>query len=208
MPCSILVAENLCFDSRLALFHCKERWLAIADLHYGYELSQRASGALFPNRGMDQIEQCLASLVFDYCPQTVLFLGDLVHTSAATPPFKQWLSKIAESIPRLILIRGNHDRRLKTLSLEDYWRNGSQLFHHGHETVELKPGDMVFSGHLHPAYTFTDQAGLHHNLPALCRTPTGWILPAFSPWAAGADPTNVEITGRWVSNQRRIWRVK
>ncbi|MEO7932081.1 MAG: metallophosphoesterase [Chthoniobacterales bacterium] len=208
MSSSLLVAENLLFDSRLALFHCTERWLAIADLHYGYELSLRASGALFPDLGMGHIEQNVASLVTDYRPEVVLFLGDLVHTPAATAAFKQWLATLAESIPQLILIRGNHDRRLKTFPLHDHWRSGSQLFHHGHESIETKLGDIVFSGHLHPAHFVSDQAGFHQNLPALCRTSGGWILPAFSPWAAGGVPIDVEILDRWVSNQKKIWRVK
>jgi metallophosphoesterase superfamily enzyme len=37
-----LIAESVLLDSRLALFHERENWLAIADLHFGFELSQRA----------------------------------------------------------------------------------------------------------------------------------------------------------------------
>src|SRR5438045_9128868 len=38
-----LVADEILLDGRLALFHQRERWLAVADLHFGYELSQRAA---------------------------------------------------------------------------------------------------------------------------------------------------------------------
>ncbi|MEP6956287.1 MAG: hypothetical protein ABI883_05630 [Chthoniobacterales bacterium] len=47
-PSSIPVAEGVLLDSRLARFHQDQRWLAAADLHFGYELSQRAAGRLTP----------------------------------------------------------------------------------------------------------------------------------------------------------------
>ena len=34
-----LVADEILLDGRLALYHQTERWLAVADLHFGYELS-------------------------------------------------------------------------------------------------------------------------------------------------------------------------
>ena len=43
-PLQAVVAPNVLLDGRLALHHEKERWLAIADVHFGYELSQRAAG--------------------------------------------------------------------------------------------------------------------------------------------------------------------
>lgn len=208
MPSSLLVAENLRFDSRLALFHDTERWLAIADLHYGYELSQRIGGALFPAWGMNKIEERVASLVATYQPQTLLFLGDLVHTAAASENFMIWKNTLENTVPELILIRGNHDRRLKTITLHNHWRIGSHLFHHGDHSITCEPGEIFLSGHLHPAETVSDGAGLRQKLPALLQTPTGWILPAFSPWAAGGHPYNLEITDRWIANGNKIWKIK
>ena len=51
-----LIAESVLLDSRLALFHEQEKWLAIADLHFGFELSQRLAGRLVPLWGMESIE--------------------------------------------------------------------------------------------------------------------------------------------------------
>ncbi len=48
----VAIAPNVLLDGRLALFHEVERWLAVADLHFGYELSQRAAGRLMPLWGM------------------------------------------------------------------------------------------------------------------------------------------------------------
>src|SRR5437762_4013377 len=75
----VLIAESVLLDSRLALFHEEERWLAIADLHFGFELSQRVAGHLVPFWGMESIETRLRQLLHDYCPATLILLGDLVH---------------------------------------------------------------------------------------------------------------------------------
>ena len=63
------VANRVLLDGRLALFHEREKWLAIADLHFGYELSQRAAGKLIPFWGMDSIEDRLLELLADYQPE-------------------------------------------------------------------------------------------------------------------------------------------
>jgi metallophosphoesterase superfamily enzyme len=73
------VDENVVLDGRLALFHESKRWLAVADLHFGYELSQRAAGNLFPLWGMQTIEARLRELLADYRPAHLILLGDLVH---------------------------------------------------------------------------------------------------------------------------------
>src|SRR5213082_2570737 len=80
-----LIAESVLLDSRLALFHERENWLAVADLHFGYELSQRVAGRLVPFWGMESIEARLCQLLRDYRPATLILLGDLVsHASSRT----------------------------------------------------------------------------------------------------------------------------
>src|SRR2546423_3974358 len=78
-----LVADEILLDGRLALFHKTERWLAVADLHFGYELSQRAAGRLVPMWGMATISDRLTELVNEYSPDRIIILGDLVHDRAA-----------------------------------------------------------------------------------------------------------------------------
>lgn len=84
-PNSVAVAEHVILDGRLALFHETQRWLAVADLHFGYEWSQRAAGRLMPLWGMDSIEQRLAELIRDYKPRHLIVVGDLVHDRASAP---------------------------------------------------------------------------------------------------------------------------
>lgn len=186
MARSVLIRENLRYDSRLAVIHETEGWLAIADLHYGYEISHRAAGALFPAWGMRNIEERLEALLADYQPRTVLFLGDLVHTAAASAQFLIWVTDLSDRIPELILLRGNHDRYLRGIDLHDHWRIGSHVFHHGHRTLKTQSGEIVFSGHLHPAKTISDGAGVAQKIPILRPTGDGYILPAFSPWSTRA----------------------
>src|SRR5437763_14742935 len=70
-----LIAESVLLDSRLALFHEQENWLAVADLHFGFELSQRAAGRLVPFWGMESIETRLRELLCDYRPATLILLA-------------------------------------------------------------------------------------------------------------------------------------
>ena len=70
-------------DSRLALFHEQEKWLAIADLHFGFELSQRLAGHLDPALGNEIHRSRLSELLRDYRPATLILLGDLVHDQTA-----------------------------------------------------------------------------------------------------------------------------
>src|SRR5690242_5237687 len=82
----VLIAPNILLDGRLALFHEIERWLAVADLHFGYELSQRAAGRLVPLWGMVSIEERLVELLAEYRPRRLIILGDLVHDRASLNP--------------------------------------------------------------------------------------------------------------------------
>src|SRR3954468_5970233 len=91
-----LVADDILLDGRLALFHQTERWLAVADLDFGYELSQRAAGALVPMWGMATIAERLTQLAEEYEPLCLIILGDLVHDKTAAPEAAQLLRKFAK----------------------------------------------------------------------------------------------------------------
>src|SRR3954452_25271434 len=77
------IADHVLLDGRLALFHEREKWLAIADPHFGYELSRRAAGWLIPFWGMDSITERLLELLADYEPARLIILGDMVHDRTA-----------------------------------------------------------------------------------------------------------------------------
>src|SRR5690349_11977747 len=102
----VRVAPNVVLDGRLALFHRKERWLAVADLHFGYELSQRVAGRLVPLWGMKSIERRLLELLEHYRPRQLILLGDLVHDAASGPAAKTLLRKLQKR-SQVVALAGN-----------------------------------------------------------------------------------------------------
>ena len=199
----VAVANDILLDGRLALFHVTQRWLAVADLHFGYELSQRVAGRLMPMWGMTSVEERLTELVRHYQPQQLVILGDLVHDKAAAVEAGELLERLAR-LTEPVLLAGNHDRHLGgTIAMRDSWQSDGFHFHHGHCVAE--PSERIqIIGHHHPAGSVTDGAGLRLKLPAFVQQGTCWIMPAFSPWAGG---TTWQVDGEsrmWLCTPRRI----
>ena len=199
----LVVADDVFLDGRLALFHQKQRWLAVADLHFGYELSQRAAGRLMPMWGMTSIEDRLVELIEHYQPQRLVILGDLVHDRAAGPEAANLIARL-EKLTEPIVLAGNHDRHLACLiPMREAWQSDGFYFHHGHCASDFSAGIQVI-GHHHPAGSVTDGAGLRLKLPAFVQQGSCWILPAFSPWAGGVNwPIDAE-TRLWLCTPKRI----
>ena len=151
------VADNIVLDGRLALFHQTERWLAVADLHFGYELSQRAAGRLVPLWGMATVSERLTRLVEEYAARRLIIVGDLVHDKTAAREAGQLLRELAMHC-EVVVVAGNHDRHLRghvemveALDTEEFH------FHHGHCAVEVKDRIQIIGQH-HPAAVITDGA--------------------------------------------------
>lgn len=218
-PARTEVAPGVFLDSRLALFHAGERWLAVADLHYGYELSLRAAGALLPTYGMDDIECRLLGLLADYRPARLLLLGDLVHNAVARAEADGLFARLRAAAPdcELLPLLGNHDRRaFADAGLPTFYVTPGFLFHHGDAPppADHVAGRIIVEGHHHPAGTLRDGAGLAIKLPALIQTGDDaplprWTLPAFSPWAAGGGGTRKHGLGArvWLCSPRRVFRL-
>lgn len=202
-PHQALVTADVLLDGRLALFHQTQRWLAVADLHFGYELSQRAAGCLMPMWGMASVEQRLQQLLAEYRPLHLLIVGDLVHDHAAAAEAAQLIERLG-TVCELVLLAGNHDRHLAgMLPLRESWQTDGFYFHHGHCLQEMA-SDVQVIGHYHPAGSVRDGAGLRLKLPAFVQQDRCWILPAFSPWAAGA-PWEAKAPSRmWLCTPGRI----
>jgi hypothetical protein len=201
-----LIAADVVLDGRLALFHERDRWLAVADVHFGYELSQRAAGNLFPLWGMQTIENRLLELVEEYEPAHLLLLGDLVHNRAGGEELARLVEKLSERTD-VVLIAGNHDRHLRDLDLVSSWRSNGFHFHHGHRAAEATEQIQVI-GHHHPAAVVRDGAGLRLKLPAFVQKQDCWIMPAFSPWAAGTEWPSEKQTVVWLCSPTRVLRLE
>ena len=206
------VAHGVALDSRLAIFHRELKWLAVSDLHFGYEVSRRMAGGLWPLWGMHSIQERLRKLVEDWNPEQLILVGDIVDSGAVPGEAIDWLEDISEICSELILIEGNHDRGevKRRFDFVPWFRSGGYFFHHGHRNhfqEERNADDRIeVTGHRHPSIRFHDGTGTALRLPALtqesfsneaCET---WCLPAFSPWAGG-NP----IRPKDEKNQFRQW---
>jgi uncharacterized protein len=223
----VAVAPHVLLDGRLALFHKRERWLAVADLHFGYELSQRAAGRLVPLWGMTSIEQRLIELLVDYQPRQLIIAGDLVHDRASSHAAQELLARLGERC-EVITLAGNHDRHVaRAIEFASRWETPDFIFEHGHCQPEETERTCII-GHHHPAASITDGAGLRLKFPAFvqCRsvaqasslhaqsrklearaTARCWILPAFSPWAGGVIWPGDGESDIWLCTPRRVLRV-
>ncbi len=194
------IGRGVVLDSRLALVNRGAGWMALADIHYGYEVARRAGGGLFPLWGMVAVEDRVAELLDAYQPEKLVLVGDIVDGRAAGVEAGQWLRALAVRC-EVVCVRGNHDRGVNWDGVEwvDFHREGGFVFHHGDRALGDLEGDgesgrrcgeeIEVIGHFHPALSLGDGAGTVLRLPALVTDETErggrWVLPAFSPWAGG-----------------------
>lgn len=200
-PAQAEIRQGVWLDSRLALWLAEPRVLVVADLHWGYAASHRARGNLLPVWGDDDIERRLQSLIADHRPREMIWLGDVVHTADGAKHAEAYLR--AAPVP-VTLLAGNHDRRWRERGAAHCARAG-YFFHHGDQTVAVPPDHVEVVGHHHPAASWSDGAGGRLRLPALVASARRWVLPAFSPWAAGAAWTPATDETLWVISPRRIF---
>jgi uncharacterized protein len=199
------VAPHVVLDSRLAIYHETQRWLACSDLHFGHELKQRAMGGLFPLWGMKDIESRLRAVIAHYEPRKLILVGDIMDFAGSVQQTLALVSTLSREC-EVVCISGNHDHpALQRCSgfVQSHTEDGF-FFHHGHRMKQIcatgasgSPARIHVTGHLHPAHVFTDGAGLRLKVPAFVQTTTAeldgefaaitacWVLPAFSPWASG-----------------------
>lgn len=198
--------------------------MALADLHYGYEIHRCRQGALLPGWGMEQCRNTLLALLSDHRPQRLILVGDIMDGSGSVAQTGTLLDELRSLVPTLVLIEGNHDRSalVRGWQMQKHHRENQFIFHHGHlgitppsvvadSSTTVGPVTLV-TGHEHPSVAIRDNAGLRLKLPAFIQqqvhhTLHHWILPAFSPWAAGGEYTSLhEPLATWVCSPGRIWK--
>lgn len=215
------VGHGCLLDSRRALVHQSQGWLAVADIHYGFELNRaRNHGALLPQWGMAATEQRLLALLDSYKPKTLILNGDVMDGGGSVRETEQLLRRLRDCVSELVLVEGNHDRPAlkRGEKFVPVYEVGDYLFHHGHrfaKTVQAlgeHPAKVHICGHEHPALHLNDGAGLRLKMPALVQDSLKsrpevqhWILPAFSPWAGGARYESInERLATWGCSEERI----
>ena len=197
------VRPGIWLDSRLALWLAAERILVVADLHWGYAASHRARGNLLPLWGDQDVNARLTSLIADYDPTEMIWLGDIVHAAEGAVSAEDYLRRTV--VPTTVLA-GNHDRRWHR-AMEKTARRGKYFFHHGDIDHPVADGLIEIVGHHHPAFHWWDGAGGRAKLPALVSESSRLVLPAFSPWAAGTEWKTEPGSTLWVIAGKRLFPV-
>ena len=164
-----------------ALFWVEKSMLLISDVHLGKISHFRKYGAAVPQQAIQQNFDTLNSAVEFFTPKTIIFMGDLFHSSLNSEwaLFEDWVhSKKIE----IILVSGNHDI-ISPLKYEDIHIkviselviDSFLLTHH----PEVRDEFFNFSGHIHPAIKLSGLGRQSVRLPCFYKTEFQMILPAF-----------------------------
>lgn len=169
-------------DLRTAIF---------ADAHLGFGWALRRRGQLGPVHD-DRTESKLRTTVEELQPETVVFLGDLVHAPRPAPAERSALTSTLEALrARIVVVLGNHDRGFvrdyPNLPVEicNEWHASGFVAVHGDKA--LPSAEHVIAGHLHPALAIVDDAGSGRKMPVFVAGEALTLLPAFSAMATGLD---------------------
>ncbi|HYI00874.1 ligase-associated DNA damage response endonuclease PdeM [Hyalangium sp.] len=168
--------------------------LAVADLHWGKSESFQQHGIPLPTGVLEDDLERLSRALRTTGARRLLLVGDLIHsrrgiTAAVRERIATWR---AGHDVEMVLVRGNHDRHLKTLPpewrldvLETHTDEGPFRFAHHPEPAT---GRYSWAGHLHPVVRLSSGAD-RLRLPCFHLGPSVGILPAFSAFTGGVDMT-------------------
>lgn len=204
-PARMEIRPGIWLDSRLALWISELRALVIADLHWGYVASHRAEGNLLPAWGDADIARRLDDLVRDYDPEEMIWLGDSLHAMTGVHAAEEYLARASLSVT---IVTGNHDARWARAREHRCLQRGNFTLHHGDHVHPVPDDSCEIIGHLHPAVSWADGAGMRLKMPALVASARRLVLPAFSPWAAGV-PWKKHVAGEtiYAISAKRIFTV-
>lgn len=171
-------------------FHCafwvEAQTLLLADLHLGKAHHFRRAGLAVPLAVADANLDKLTSVIWDFQPRRVLFLGDLFHSVYN----RQWAEfcGVLEQFPNIAfeLVIGNHDILDPSFYLQaglklhlDRLVEGPFLF--SHHPLEEPPSAPLYplAGHLHPAVRLLGAGRQRLTLACFFFGKMQGLLPAF-----------------------------
>lgn len=185
----IINDEHLILSGERSLFWENENTLVIADLHVGKTGHFRREGIGVPSGVYkDDLHRLLAQILF-FKAERLIIVGDLTHSIANREMdlFRKWRKDFSSLDVQLA--KGNHD------ILDNRWYEEADIKVHNepfairdfvfvHDLVkpriESKPGQYVFSGHVHPGVVISGRGKQSLRLPCFYFSKTHCILPAFS----------------------------
>lgn len=164
-----------------ALFWETKKILLISDVHLGKVSHFRKHGVAIPNNAILENFNKLTKVVDFFCPEKIIFLGDLFHSSKNQEwnLFKEWVDCC---VGEIILIVGNHDVIDKkqytdiNINVLQFLEKDTFLFTH-HPTE--KKSCFNFCGHIHPGVILRGSGRQSLKLPCFFHKINQMILPAF-----------------------------
>ncbi|MGM0405953.1 MAG: metallophosphoesterase [Thermoplasmatota archaeon] len=194
----IELADGVYITSDYCVWYEPKNVIILADLHLGLEASMKDEGFSLPRFQKDEILDRLSTIFDKYDPQTVIVNGDFKHEFGRNR--KEELIEVVEVIDfirdhsELIIIRGNHDNFLKTITekrgivfYEDFMVLDDITISHGHKSITEH--QFLIIGHEHPSIKIRDDMGAFIKISCFLyhRSKNILILPAFSPLSEGRD---------------------
>jgi DNA ligase-associated metallophosphoesterase len=159
--------------------------LIIADLHLGKASHFQKAGIMIPVPSASPDLLALAKLIEVLTPKTVVFLGDLFHSSLN----KEWeeLRLFLELYPAIhfILTKGNHDilspevMKNTSIKLVGEYQVGEHLLLTHEPLTEIQDERLNIAGHIHPGVVIKSQGRQSFRLPCFYFEAQCLILPAF-----------------------------
>ncbi|MBM3760248.1 MAG: hypothetical protein FJW36_08375 [Acidobacteria bacterium] len=202
METRLRIGPDRIADASGALFVESTRTLMIADAHLGYGWAQRRRGQMGPVTD-GGIAQRLTAVVDKYEPEELVFLGDTVHAPKPMAAEREMIEMVLRQLlekARVSVVQGNHDRAFARdfgalpIAVSPSWRHEGLLGLHGDRLhLELPEADHYVIGHVHPAIRLIDDASVKRRVPAFLVGNKLTLLPAFSPFAAGLDVSQIAL---------------
>lgn len=159
--------------------------LVVADLHLGKASHFRKAGIMLPVPSMSPDLYRMDELMSSLKPATVVFLGDLFHSSLNNEwnGLKDFLLRY--STVRFVLTKGNHDilssSVMEDTSIEvvDEFEVGNHLLFTHEPMTTVQEEKLNISGHIHPGIVIKTNGRQSFRLPCFYYRGQSLILPAF-----------------------------
>lgn len=164
-----------------SIFWSEKSILLISDVHFGKVSHFRKHGIAIPHDAISENFSRLEILLADFQPKTIIFLGDLFHSTKNSEwdLFANWTKSVS---PKIILVKGNHDiidellfEKLNIEVIPELIIDEFILTHHPLENNTL----FNFCGHIHPGIKLRAKAKQSLNISCFFQKPKQMILPAF-----------------------------
>lgn len=190
----VIAGERVAFLPERAAWWERARTLIIADVHLGKAEAMASAGAALNGGVLDATLERLGTLITTCRAQRVMIVGDLLHAPAGLTPamiarVREWRRGMA---CELVVVPGNHDRRLSHVAMEwDLVVTSATLhetpfaFVHDPAAVDTDRDDaMWWAGHVHPCVWLGNRADAL-KLACFIVSERVVLLPAFSMFTGG-----------------------